>query len=63
MIDPYKYNTVSQIGKEAWKLSSNAYTSLITTNYDNVLNSVRDYRREVKEGKKKIVEISNEIFL
>ena len=63
MIDPWKFNPLTELGKEAGKLSEVPYLRKTLEIAPTIITKVKDIREEVKNGNKKLVDNSNELFL
>ena len=63
MIDPWKFNPLSELGKEAGKLLEVPYLRKALEIVPTIITEVKNTREEVKNGNKKLVENSNELFL
>lgn len=63
MIDPWKFNPLSELGKEAGNLSEVPYLRKALEIVPSIITKVKDTREEVKNGNKNLIENSNDLFL
>lgn len=63
MIDPWKFNPLSELGKEAGKLSEIPYLRKALEIVPTIITKVKNTREEVENGNKNLIKNSNELFL
>lgn len=63
MIDPWKFNPLSDLGKEAGKISEVSYLRKALAIIPSIITKVKDTRNQVKSGNKTLIDNSNELFL
>lgn len=63
MIDPWKFNPLTDLGKKAGNLPGVQYIKEVLGKEPKVLEKVKEFRKEVKEGKRTTIDNSNELFL
>ena len=63
MIDPWKFNPLSELGKKASKLSEVKYTEEIISSTPNILKEIKKSREAIKNGTMVLIVNSNELFL
>jgi len=63
MIDPWKFNPLTNLGKKAREYSEIHYTKEVVSIMPNIINEVKKIREEVKKGNKKFINNSNDLFL
>ena len=63
MIDPWKFNPLSDLGKEAGKISEVPYLRKALGIISPIITKVKDTRNQVKNGNKTLIDNSNELFL
>ena len=63
MIDPWKFNPLSDLGKKTRESSEIPYTREAISMTPKIKSEVKRIREEVKKGNKKLIDNSNELFL
>ena len=63
MIDPWKFNPLTDLGKKARGASEIPYTKEAISMMPKIESEVKRIREEVKSGNKKLIDNSNELFL
>ena len=63
MIDPWKFNPLTVLGNKARTLTEIAYLRECINSYPEICNSVKNIKKQVECGDKKLIENSNELFL
>ena len=63
MIDPWKFNPLTDLGKKARVTSEIPYTKETVLMMPKIIKEVKRIREEVKNGNKKLIDNSNELFL
>ena len=63
MIDPWKFNPLTNLGKKAREVSEISYTKETILVMPKIESEVKRIRKEVENGNKKLIDNSNELFL
>lgn len=63
MIDPWKFNPVSDLGKKASNLPEILYLKESLEKIPKIIERVKETRTKIKNGEKTLIENSNELFL
>ena len=63
MIDPWKFNPLTDLGKKARESSEISYTKETISMMPKIESEIKRIREEVKNGNKRLIDNSNELFL